>query len=149
MNLPDFLFILGGADLEMVEIKRLLTANGFAEGKNMADHHLAWGAKLSDYQSLFNDTQTFVGIELLQDIAPPAHYINIDHHNENSFKPSSLEQVVELLENDLKLKIEFTRDMQLIAANDKGYIPAMIQIGATPEEIADIRHRARETLEIT
>jgi hypothetical protein len=96
MNRPDYLFLIGGADLEMLAIKRLLTANGFAEGENMADHHLPWGAKLSNYQNLFNDTQTFVGIELLQDIAPPPHYINIDHHNENSHRSSSLEQVVEL-----------------------------------------------------
>ena len=66
MNQPDFLFLIGGADLEMSTIKQLLTANGFAEGQNLEDHHLAWGAKLSDYQNLFNNTQTFVGIELLK-----------------------------------------------------------------------------------
>jgi hypothetical protein len=125
MNQPNFLFLLGGADLEMVEIKRLLTAHALALGKSDTDAELRWGARLSNYQNLFNDTQTFVGIELVQDIAPPPHYINIDHHNENSDKSSSLEQVIELLENNLKSKIEFTRDRQLIAANDKGYKSAM------------------------
>ena len=96
MNRPVYLFLIGGSDLEMLAIKRLLTAHGFAEGQNLADRHLAWGAKLSDYKNLFNDTQTFVGIELTQDIEPPPHYINIDHHNEYSYKPSSLEQVIEL-----------------------------------------------------
>ena len=81
MNQPDYLFLIGGADLEMSTIKQLLIANGFTEGKNMADHHLAWGAKLSDYQNLFNETQTFVGIELVNDITPPLHYIN----NRNKF----------------------------------------------------------------
>ncbi len=149
MNRPKTLFLIGGADLEMLTIKRLLTTNGFAEGENMADYHLAWGAKLSDYQNLFNDTQTFVGIELTQDTDPPPHYINIDHHNENSRKSSSLEQVVELLKNEFGIAIEFTRDLQLIAANDRGYIPAMIEMGATPEEIADIRQRDREAQGVT
>lgn len=96
MNRPEIQFLIGGSDLEMLTIKRILTANGFAEGENMADLHLQWGAKLSDYKVFFDDKQTFVGIELTQDIDPPLHYINIDHHNENSDKPSSLEQVIEL-----------------------------------------------------
>lgn len=149
MNQPDYLFLIGGSDLEMATIKRLLTDNGFSEGQNIADHHLRWGAKLSDYQNLFNDLRTFVGIELTQDVDPPPRYINIDHHNENSYKSSSLEQVIELLKNDLKLKIEFTRDLQLIAANDKGYITAMLELNATKEEIADIRQRDREAQGVT
>lgn len=144
-----FVFLLGGHDLEMLAIKQLLLDNGFSEEKNVADHNLQWGAKLSDYQNMFNDEQTFVGIELLLDIAPPSHYINIDHHNENSSKNSSLEQVIELLKNDPGLKIELTRDLQLIAANDKGYIPAMIRMGATTEEVADIRRRDREAQGVT
>ncbi|MEI6051017.1 MAG: hypothetical protein WCS03_19180, partial [Bacteroidota bacterium] len=94
--------------------------------------------------NLFNNTQIFVGIELIPDITPPLNYIEIDHHNENSHKKSALEQIIELLENDLNLKIEFTRDLQLIAANDKGYIPGMITLGATPEEVAEIRRRDRK-----
>ena len=81
MNRPNYLFLIGGADLEIFEIKRLLTANGFAEGKNIADDHLAWGAKLSDYQNLFNDTRTFVGIELLQKISPLQYCINTQNSN--------------------------------------------------------------------
>ncbi len=149
MNQPDYLFLIGGSDLEMATIKRLLTDNGFSEGQNIADHHLRWGAKLSDYQNLFNDLRTFVGIELTQDVDPPPNYINIDHHNKNSYRSSSLEQVIELLKNDLKLKIEFTRDLQLIAANDKGYITAMLELNATKEEIADIRQRDREAQGVT
>lgn len=93
--------------------------------------------------------QTFVGIELTQDVAPPPRYINIDHHNENSHKSSSLEQVIELLQSNFGLEIEFTRDLQLIAANDSGYIPAMLEMGATPEEVADIRNRDREAQGVT
>lgn len=149
MNRPNYLFLIGGADLEMLAIKRLLTANGFAEGENIADHHLAWGAKLSDYKSLFNDTVTIVGIELIQDITPPPNYINIDHHNESSYRSSSLEQVIELLNKELGINIEFSRDLQLISANDKGYIPAMLKLKATKVEIADIRQRDRDAQGIT
>ena len=144
MDRPDYLFLIGGADLEMLTIRQLLTANGFAEGEKMADRHLQWGAKLSDYQDLFNGKQIFVGIELTEDITPPPHYLAIDHHNVNSNKRSSLEQVIDLLKNDFGIAIEFTRDLQLVAANDRGYIPAMIEMGATQDEITDIRGRDRE-----
>lgn len=86
MNRPEIQFLIGGSDLEMLTIRRILTANGFAEGKNMADLHLPWGAKLSDYKDSFNNKQTFVGIELTQDIDPPTYYFDIDHHNKYSNK---------------------------------------------------------------
>ncbi len=70
MDRPDYLFLIGGADLEMLTIRQLLTANGFAEGEKMADRHLQWGAKLSDYQDLFNGKQTFVRIELAWTLNP-------------------------------------------------------------------------------
>jgi hypothetical protein len=143
MDNTPFVFLLGGHDLEMLTIKQLLIANGFSEEKNIADLNLKWGAKLSEYQNLFNDDQTFVGIELIQDIDPPPHYLNIDHHNENANKPSSIEQVAELV------GIELTREQQLIAANDKGFIPAMEIFGATHEEIADIRRRDRKAQGVT
>ena len=149
MDRPDYLFLIGGADLEMLTIRQLLTANGFAEGENMADRHLQWGAKLSDYQDLFNGKQIFVGIELTEDITPPPHYLAIDHHHVNSNKRSSLEQVIDLLKNDFGIEIEYTRDLQLVAANDKGYIPAMLEMGASPEEIADIRNRDKDAQGVT
>ena len=143
MDNTSFVFLLGGHDLEMITIKQLLIDNGFSEGTTMADLNLQWGAKLSDYQNLFNDQQTFVGIELIQDIAPPPLYINIDHHNENSNKSSSLEQVSGML------GLELNHEQLLIAANDRGYIPAMLEMGATPEEVADIRRRDREAQGVT
>lgn len=143
MEHTPYVFLLGGHDLEMKTIKQLLIDNGYAEPESIADLNLSWGAKLSAYQSRFNDEQTFVGIELSQDIVPPPHYINIDHHNENAGKPSSIEQIAKLL------GIELIREQQLIAANDKGFIQAMETFGATPEEIADIRRRDREAQGVT
>jgi hypothetical protein len=142
MNNMPFVFLLGGQDLEMLTIKKLLLDSGFPEHQ-IADNDLSWGAKLSNYQKLLNDEQIFVGVELTQDIATPPHYIEIDHHNENSNKGSSLEQVAELL------GVKLTREQQLIAANDKGFIPAMEAMGATPEEVADIRRRDRKAQGVT
>lgn len=47
------------------------------------------------------------------------------------------------------LGIEPTRKMQLVAANDAGYIPAMMEMGATKEEIAQIRYQDRAAQGIT
>lgn len=126
----SYVFLLGGHDLEMAEISRILDKYGIL----YHDNNLGWNnAKLSSYSELFNNNDRFVGIELTTDIAPPKNYLLIDHHNENVGKPSAIEQVAELL------GIELTREQQLIAANDKGFIPAMEALGATPKEIAEIR----------
>jgi len=139
MNRNRYRFLLGGHDLEMNGIGKMLRQNR----KIVYDLHLSWGARLSSYTYVLNSEDTFVGIELTEDIPPPAHYIAIDHHNENSHKASSIEQIAELL------GIKLNREQQLIAANDRGYIPAMIEMGATPDEITDIRCRDREAQGIT
>jgi hypothetical protein len=141
----QYIFLLGGRDLEMLEIKKILAS----EKLTFFDYALEWGAKLSSYVSLFNDSNTFIGIELTQDIDPPRHYIEIDHHNKDSHKSSSLEQIIELLKNDLRIEIELSGDLQLIAVNDKGYIPAMLKMGATPREVEDIRRRDRKAQGVT
>jgi hypothetical protein len=135
-----FIFLLGGHDLEMAEIRRIADAHGIT----FHDHNLGWdNAKLSAYSNVLNDEDRFIGIELTTDIDPPKNYLLIDHHNENADKPSSLEQVAKLLD------IELTREQQLIAANDKGFIPSMVAIGATPEEITKIRRLDREAQGVT
>lgn len=140
MNLSPYVYLLGGHDLEMLEIRKML----YTCGKIYNDCHLSWDtAKLSAYTSLLNTTDHFVGIELVTDIAPPPNYTLIDHHNEKAGKPSAIEQVAEML------GIQLTRDQQLVAANDSGYIPAMEAMGATPEEIADIRRRDRKAQGVT
>jgi hypothetical protein len=128
----SFIFLLGGHDLEMAEIRRIAEAHGIT----FHDHNLGWdNAKLSAYSNVLNDEDRFIGIELTTDIDPPKNYLLIDHHNENVSKTSSIEQVSELLD------IELTREQQLIAANDKGFIMAMKAFGASTDEIAGIRDR--------
>ena len=129
------IFLLGGHDLEMLEIKKILKSKKLT----VHDENLQWdNAKLSKYGDKLNDTDFFVGIELESDIKTPPNYLLIDHHNENVEKPSAIEQIADLLD------IALNREQQLVAANDKGYIPAMIAMGATPKEIEDIRSRDRK-----
>ena len=136
-------FFLGGNDLEMKTIKDLLDKQGVA----YSDSNLGWGATTSKYgeeiEKVAKEGKTPVIIELGIDSKLPENTINIDHHNENASKPASILQVCDLL------GIEPTRKMQLIAANDSGYIPAMLEMGATKEEIAQIRYQDRAAQGIT
>jgi len=132
-------FLLGGYDLEMVEIRQLLEANL----QKFTDLGLSWGARLSAYHDLFNDDEHFVGIELTEDVTLPLHYTSIDHHNENSHRPSAIEQVAELL------GIELTRYQLLVAANDSGYIPGMEAMGASKADIEEIRQADRKAQGVT
>lgn len=137
MNNSLKLFLLGGYDLEMLTIKHIL------EGRNdcfVIDKHLQWdNALLSAYRDFFliyKDMDIY-GIELVENVPIPAHYHRIDHHNDKCSNPSSLEQVASLL------NISLNREQQLVAANDKGYIPAMLELHATNDEISSIRYRDR------
>lgn len=133
------IFLLGGSDLEMTTIKNLLVN----AGEQFETHDLRWdNAKLSSYEKTLEeygnspDCQIY-GIELNEDIPHPDNYVRIDHHNDFANKPSSLEQVATLL------GLKMDRHMQLVAANDSRYIPGMIKLGASREEIDDIRRADR------
>ncbi|MCK4258647.1 MAG: hypothetical protein KAX49_06700 [Halanaerobiales bacterium] len=140
--MENYIFILGGKDLEMIEISKILKAHN----QKFLDNNLFWGAKLSDYEEQLKNLcefQIVVGIELFKDISIQQKYIEIDHHNDNAYKPASIEQVAELL--GLKL----TRYQQLVAKNDTGYIRAMVEFGATQEEIEKIRRADRKCQGVT
>ena len=135
------LFLLGGHDLEMCTIKDILKRDNYI----YVDKGLKWdNALLSNYQ---DDIRLFLeehpagniyGVELTNDIVPDiAQYKSIDHHNERHEEPCALEQIVSLF------GLQMTRHYRLVAANDKLYIPGMQNIGATNEEINDIRKKDR------
>lgn len=134
-------FLLGGHDLEMLTIRALLEEHQVP----FMDRNLLWGATWSDYQDVIDrfdqEAETLVGIELSGE--KPEWALLIDHHNELSHLPSSIEQVATLL------GVELSRHQQLVAANDKGYIPAMQRLGATEEEIATIRRLDRQAQGVT
>ena len=136
-------FLLGGHDLEMLTVRDLLVR----EGIPFSDLHLRWdNAFLSSYAQVLGELPSdcmVYGIELQEDIVLPANYRRIDHHNQCSHLPSVLEQVVGLLQ------IPMDRHMQLVAANDRAYIPGLVAMGATKEEIDEIRLADRRAQGVT
>lgn len=144
------MFFLGGRDLEMVTIRDLLERHA---PDSFCDKGLAWGARASDYQIEIEDAldrkQTPVLIELAVDrTLPEDRIIVVDHHGQRagSTQPTSLHQVFELLELSPQ---EWTRQHELVAANDRGYIPAMLEIGGTKDEIRAIRAADRKAQGVT
>lgn len=141
---PQRLFLLGGRDLEMQTIRELL----LRKSEWIADKHLNWqNARLSRYaeecRTAIKMGIPIYGIELHEDIPLPPQYHRIDHHNEHAGEPSALEQLMELLHESAR------RYHQLVACNDKGYIPGLKAMGATQEEIAVIRKADRKAQGIT
>lgn len=136
----DFYF-LGGRDLEMRAIADLLAAH--APGR-YADHGLPWGARASDYAELIRAClvagQQPVLVELPWDLRDPQPetVTLIDHHGAAAgvSAPTSLEQVFARLQRP---RSEWTRQLALIAANDRGHTRAMQAMGATAEEMRAIR----------
>ena len=131
---PDLIFFLGGHDAEMLEIRDILKSKGIP----FFDKGLSWGARLSEYREELGallDNQVPVFIELKLDCSYPERAIIIDHHNEKSGrdKPTSLEQLAQLL------NIQLNRRQQLIAANDRGHIEAMLKLCATEAEVKEVR----------
>lgn len=138
-HLEKALFLLGGHDLEMLTIRDVLDEAGI----KYADHGLQWNnAFLSSYREELDETSekgwTVWGIELQEDMAVPSCYRRIDHHNDRAHLPSALEQVLEVLH------LPMNRYLQLVAANDKAYIPGMWKLNATPEEVEVIRRADRK-----
>lgn len=131
------IFLLGGHDLEMQEIRNLLTL----QGERFVDKNLNWrNSNLSAYAEIIatEPDSDFYGIELHEDYPLPKHYTRIDHHNDYNNRPASILQVAEII------GVTPDRHMLLVAANDAGYIPAMKALEATDEEIDDIRQKDRK-----
>lgn len=129
----NLVFFLGGQDAEMVEIKNILQVHQLS----FVDKGLRWGARASHYMGELRTigAETPVLIELETDIDLPENSIIIDHHNSKAGQnqPTSIEQVGDLL------GIKLNRWQQLIAANDRGWIPGLMEAGASREEIEQIR----------
>lgn len=145
-----FRFFLGGHDLEMFTIRELLRTHCPPDA--IADRSLSWGARTSLYAeeiaAAIRSGQTPVLVELTVDILVPESAIIIDHHNERAGRgqPTSLEQVFKLLGLPESM---WTRQMLLVAANDRGHIVAMQEAGATPSEIRSIRAEDRRAQGVT
>lgn len=132
----------GGYDGEMIAIINICREAGV----EVMDKHLGWGASVDSYtdeiEKAISEGMTPVLVEL-----GGAEQVNgaiiVDHHNENVGKPASILQILDLLGE------KPTRKQMLIAANDSGYIPGMLALGATAEEIAEVRMLDRSAQGIT
>lgn len=145
------IWVLPGNDLEAVEIRRLLEENG----QTVLVSEQAWGATWEGLETAIRKTlertatetpETLIhGIELAGPNGYHAH--NVDHHRyrdeDRSHPLSSLEQVAAIL------RVPLNRRQQLIAANDRAYIPGMLELGATPREIDEIRAEDRRAQGVT
>ncbi|MCC8070346.1 MAG: hypothetical protein LIO90_00905 [Bacteroidales bacterium] len=146
------IFLPGGWDLEMQTIVGLLQGRDDCIVASCG-RRLEWGATLSAYQQQLKEyadatLYAIYGIELIDDSAQqgfsvPSNYYSINHHDQEAGKPSSLEQVCQLL------GVKMDHRLQLIAANDCDYIPGMQRLGATEEEIAEIRLADRAAQGVT
>jgi len=145
--MKERIFLLGGHDLEMLEIKRILLSHN----ELVYDLNLTWNnAFLLHYKDILvkhenNLNLTIYGIELIffQEDRIPTNFKLIDHHNQFSNNPSSIEQIAELI------GIKLSREQELISANDKGYIKAMLKMNATENEIKSIRLKDRQAQGVT
>lgn len=128
----QYIYFLGGNDLEMVEIRKILSV----QKAPFIDKQLAWGAKMSDYKdeiAKLTPTEVPIFVELEQDMQLDIVHEIIDHHGLYSHKPSSIEQIAK------KFEIKLDRFQTLVAINDKSYIQGLKKFGASKQEIEIIR----------
>ncbi len=145
-------FFLGGHDLEMITIRDLLAA----ESVPFHDSGLAWGANASAYlpeiQAALAAGHRPVLIELENDLPPDlaARVDWIDHHGPRAGadQPTSLRQVFTRLGLP---PARWTRHHDLVAANDRGHIRAMLALDppATRDELLAIRTADRAAQGVT
>lgn len=149
----SLVFFLGGADLEMQTIAALVReALGPA---HVVDKGARWGITAAAYADAMADALARgavpVAVELdVEEVAPHLRQalLVVDHHGgrAGAQAPTALEQVFALLRLPAR---RWTRRLALVAANDRGYIPEMLALGATPDEIAAIRAADRAAQGIT
>lgn len=146
----SLVFFLGGSDLEMVTIRELLEREA---PRRVHDRRLAWGARASAYgreiASCIDEGRTPVLVELEDDLGlGPAAVVVVDHHGPTAGRdaPTSLHQVFRLLGLSPE---RWTRWYELVAANDRGYIPGLLAIDANTAEVADVRRADRAAQGIT
>ena len=154
MTVSNYIFFLGGNDLEMQTIEKLLQQHvALTQIKNK---NLGWGANASAYKAEIDQAlaegKIPVLIELendLPDLGKDSILI-VDHHQEKAgaHAATALQQIWILLglsETDWLNN----REYQLIAANDRGHIAAMQAMNANVDEIKKIRERDRHAQGIT
>jgi hypothetical protein len=142
--MQKFLFLLGGKDLEMLEIEKILKEHNI----EYHDISLSWdNASWEKYKDVadrkIKEGYTVVGVELFDKEHKPEAALDIDHHKERRCEPAAIEQVAKLLD------INLNSYQKLIAANDKGHIPGLIRAGASYNQIIEIRKKECDIQRVT
>lgn len=136
-------FFLGGKDLEMLEIRKILEEHNIP----FSDKGLDWGAAASAYGDEIAQVadQGFIPVlvELKVDIDLPEGTKDVNHHDDRSDEPAAILQVVELLQ------MSPSRWQQLVAINDVNFSHGLLEFGATHTEIALVRAADRKAQGIT
>jgi hypothetical protein len=154
-NTENVEFFLGGQDLEMLTIRDLLEERNIAR---VHDRKLVWGEArasvyLQDIAACREAGRLAVLVELVDDCdlaeaVDAGEVILVDHHGDRAGKdlPTALEQVFRFLAipDDL-----WTREFELVAANDRGHVRGMLAVAATPAELQRIRAADRAAQAIT
>jgi hypothetical protein len=118
----------------MCTIRRVVSERGF----RVIETPQLWGASIDNDPSLREAMDNVRAAGMLVcaveiEGVNAAEVLVVDHHNQRSAYPSSLLQVLTLIGQ------RPTRYDLLVAANDTGWIPAMEELRATPEEVRAIR----------
>ncbi len=145
--MTPYLFFLGGRDLEMLEIARLVREELGPEA--VIDRAPPWHAAkallyAAEITAALARGRTPVLVELSPDLPAStlARCHGINHHGDRAGadRPTSLEQVFALLGLP---RSRWTRRHALVAANDRSWVPELAAMGASPAEIAAIRAEDR------
>lgn len=138
----------------MVTIRKLLDQH---LPTHYIDDRLAWGAQASAYEDRIRQAltsgETVVLVELEDDLGllsglDASQVVNVDHHGElaGQDRPTALEQVFKLLRLP---DSAWTREFELVAANDRGHVAAMLERQASQKELEKIRSLDRAAQGIT
>ncbi len=163
------LFVLGGNDGEMTLIKTLLNMAGkfTIQPKTDWGNHLYAPADVklevrevvsgfSKYYYNGTPIEEVVFVECFpatgaweQSQQLRVNISIVDHHAGDSWEAASVMQVLRDYASDVVISEAMRRMVELSAANDTGYIPAMEALFASPQEIAAVRKADRQAQGIT
>ena len=141
------LWLIPSNDGEAIEIRRLLDEHR----QNVIVTQQPWGASWANLEPHIQAAVAKASVVYAVELSGPAppNAINIDHHDYSDDHSrmntlSSLEQIANIL------GIELNRWSKLVAANDRGYIDAMVrELNASPQEIAAVRLADRRAQGVT
>ncbi len=170
MGKANRLFVLGGNDLEMEVVRSLLTLAGekwVQPNKGWGSHVYAAAGDLGltveeilvqtgpDFWQHNRKSTRCAGIEcvIFVECSPTKEWpeqtevVVVDHHGDQSHRPPAVQQVLALIK--MPTSEQTRRWIELVGANDAGYVPAMRALGASDAEVERIRALDRAAQGVT